>query len=317
MLARDSGSDRLHPIATLVAGDFVGEMALLDDGKRTASARALDRVEVVVIPTADLTLPAEMSVNEALKLKLARIMVRRTQQSNEQTAQKLQEMIDEAERRVEMSKFMSRVMVGVSVYTFSIGAMLSFGGSYHEQPFAVVGILAAFSLATYLNIKTSPFSVSDYGFNVHHWVRSVASGLGLTLLTLGIALLAKSIGVMQIAAWSDHQLVEPDLMTSSLLTGLFSYGTFVLAQEFIVRSGLQSSLMIHLTMPNKTLVAIVLSGLLMSTSYALLSLWAAILVFPFSLALGWVYSRYPTLTGTALAHFIVGSTLLWIVGLPF
>ena len=114
ILMKDIESDTTHALATLGPGECVGEVALLDAGSRSASAKAIEHVTVSVIHTSDLRKASDgqMSLDSLLKVNLAEIMAERMRTSNVGTVKNLQEMLEEAEKRIEMGKFMSRVLIG-------------------------------------------------------------------------------------------------------------------------------------------------------------------------------------------------------------
>jgi len=319
VLVTDVEAGQVHPVATLKPGDCVGEMALIDAGTRTASARAVDLVGVRVVNVDDLVVKdtTELSATDALRVHLAQTLAERTRSSNEAAARNLTDMVAEAERRVAMSQFMARILVGVCLYTFAIGAILGFGGSLQDNQISVIPLLAVFVVALYLNIRTSVFPASDYGFNLHDAPRAMFEGTLIAAAAIVLALAGKWAGTSYFDIWPQQPLFNPVEPSGSSVVIIFFYVCFALIQELIARSGMQSSFAIFLTGPGKTPISIVLAALLMSSTYMLVSLPLAALVFPFALALGWLYARHPTLAGVIWSHLVTAILLNFVIGLPF
>jgi len=85
-------------------------------------------------------------------------------------------------------------------------------------------------------------------------------------------------------------------------------------QEFLSRGGLQGPLEEFLSSKYKVPLAILVSNLLFSTMHLFMSLEIALLVFIPGVYFGWLYSRTHNLLGVWIAHALVGTIGLSIVG---
>jgi membrane protease YdiL (CAAX protease family) len=98
-------------------------------------------------------------------------------------------------------------------------------------------------------------------------------------------------------------------------TFLFIYILIVVPlQEFVARGSLQGPLEEFLSSKYKVLLAILVSNLLFSTMHLFMSLEIALLTFIPGVYFGWLYSRTHNLLGVWIAHAIVGTIGLSIVG---
>lgn len=322
ILVKEANSDRKHAVATLGPGECLGEVALLDAGLRSASARVIDRVRVSVIKVADLELLADKqpSITTLMKLNLAEKMAKRMRTTNEGTVRSLQDMLEESEKRIEMGKFMSRVLIGTCLYTFALGAIKGFSHLVADTTFITVPILLAFALGLFINIKTSIYPASDYGFNTRNWQSSLKEAMLFSIPVLFLAVLVKWVLVHALPSMEGMDVFDfyrsKNTSLGLTIVAFLAYALFAPVQEMIARSGMQSSFQMFLTGKHKTWVSIFLSTLLFSSTHLHVSFILAVLVFPLGLFWGWLYSRNPTLIGVVASHILIGCFGLFIVGFP-
>ncbi len=314
------GVDQAHRLAVLTRGMSVGEVSLLDSGPRSASVRAVTDASVVVLPIERIEQLSngDRSVDVQMKINLAYEMGRRLRATNEATVQVLREKLDEAEKRAEMGKFMSRVLIGTCVYMFALSATKSLADMAHDTALVTVPILAAFAIGLWFNIKASVFPASSYGFTLHNWRPAVCDALLLSLPVAAVIVLLKVILVLTYAPMEGKPVFElyRSKDTLTLVLSAIAYCVFAPIQEMVARSGMQSSFMMFLTSRHKVWLSIFLSTLMFSSTHLHVSVTLALLVFPFGLFWGWLYSRHPTLLGVSLSHVGIGLFALYVVGIP-
>jgi hypothetical protein len=281
----------MHALATLGPGDCVGEVALLDSEPRSASARAVNNVRVLVLQISDLEKDGGevLSVVTRMKLNLARSTAQRMRSSNEGAVRTLHDMLEESEKRVEMGKFMGRVLIGTCIYTFALAALKGFSNLLGDTTFITVPLLVAFAIGIYLNIKTSIYPASDYGLTTRNWKPALKEAMLFSLPVLAVIVLIKWIltqtSVMEGHVVFDFYRSKGTTLPMTLLA--FSlYATFAPIQELVARSGMQSSFEMFLTGKYKTWFSIFLSTLLFSSTHLHVSFILAVLVFPLGAILG-------------------------------
>lgn len=315
-------ADQSHRLALITAGMSIGEMSLLDSGPRSASVRAVDNARVFVLPIDAINQfsNADQSVDIQMKMNLAQELSRRLRSTNETAVQTLREMLNEAETRAEMGKFMSRVLIGTCIYMFALSATKALSDIVPDTTMITVPILIAFAIALYVNIKTSIFPPSAYGFTLKDWRPAVTEAV---LFSLPLAAL---IVLMKLALIHTHpkMIGQPifdfyqskGVSTTTMVLSVIAYSVFAPVQEMVARSGMQSSFMMFLTSKRKVWLSIFLSTLLFSSTHLHVSFTLAILVFPLGVFWGWLYSRYPTLIGVAISHVLLGIFGLFVIGFP-
>ena len=322
VLKKEEGSEETHRLAVLETGMSVGEVSLLDSGPRSASVRAQDAASVLVIPIQDLEnlSQAEQSVDTRMKINLAYEMGRRLRTTNETTVRTLREKLNEAEIRAEMGKFMSRVLIGTCLYMFALGATKALSQYLPDTTMVSIPILVAFAIALYVNIKTSIYPASAYGFNTENWQGALKEAFLFSLPVATLIVVVKWILTMNHPAMEGLPIFDlsrsRDLSWLTIVGFAAAYSCFAPVQEMIARSGMQSSFQMFLTGKHKTATSVVLSTLLFSSTHLHVSLQLAALVFPLGLFWGWMYSRHPTLIGVSASHVFLGLFGLFVVGFP-
>lgn len=322
VLRRSEVSLRTHRLAVLEPGMSVGGIALLDRGPRSASVRALESSRVLVIPIRDLerTSTTILPIDAQLKIALGHELATHMRTTNDATIQTLHEKAEEAELRAEMGRFMCRVLIGTCLYMFALNLIRVLARYLPDTTMVTVPILFVFAIGLFINIKTSSFPTSAYGFTTRNWQAAVREAILFSLPVAGIIVLAKWILVHAVPEMAGQPVFDfyrsKGVSTQTAIMAAAGYALFAPIQEMIARSGMQSSFMLFLTIKHKTIVSIMLSTLLFSSTHLHISLLVALLVFPLGLFWGWLYSRNTTLIGVSLSHVALGLFGLFVVGFP-
>lgn len=317
---RESDTEVDHVVATLTVGDSVGEMALIDDSPRSASLRAVGAATVAVVPISALSGGADerLSLASKMKLNVAQVMAGRMRDANANTVKGLRGLLEEAERRAEMGKFMSRVLIGTCLYIFALGALKGLSHLVPDTTFVSGPILIAFAIALFINIKTSIYPPSQYGFNLNDWQGALREAILFSIPVMVLAVLMKWVLVHTHPSFQGLPVFDfyqsRNASLGMTVAAVSIYATFSPIQEMIARSGMQSSFQLFLTGKHKTWLSIFLSTLLFSSTHLHVSFTLAVLVFPLGLFWGWLYSRHPTLIGVSVSHVLIGCFGLFIVG---
>ena len=322
VLKREKGSDAQHRLALLGAGKSIGEVSLLDGGPRSGEVRAVADSELLVVSVPELLdhMGRELSAANRMKINLAYEMAARLRNTNETTVQTLRERLEEAERRVEMSKFISRLLIGLCLYMFALGVTTALSKVVGNTSLISLPILAAFAIGVYRTVKTSPWPPSAYGFTLKNWKTHAWEGVYLSIPPAAVIVLAKWFAITVVPDMADLSLFDLSRSTGwsplYIVLAAAAYCAFTPVQEIIARSGIQSSFQMFLTHKHKTREAIFLSNLLFSVTHLHVSLHLALLVFPMGLYWGWIYSRQGSLVGSSVSHAILGVFGMFVVGFP-
>ena len=322
VLKNEQNSEYFHRLATINTGMSIGEVSLLDRGNRSASIKATEdsTVLAISIDKIESLSQAEHSIDVKMKINLAFEMAKRLRTTNETTVKTLREKLDEAEIRAEMGRFMSRVLIGTCLYMFALGATSALSDHLPDTTIVTIPILLAFAFGLYVNIKTSIYPASAYGFTTKNWRRAVKEALIFSipiavLIVLVKYTLTKTMPELYGAPIFDFYRSNGTGLGETIMFAVF-YASFTPVQEMISRSGMQSSFQMFLSGKYKTVLSIFMSTLLFSSTHLHVSVSLALMVFPLGLFWGWLYHRNPTLIGVSLSHVMLGLFGLFIVGFP-
>lgn len=322
VLKNEADSELSHSLAVLKAGNTIGELSLLDSGRRSASVRAVDDCEVLAIPIRDIENLArqEESISTKLKISLAYELGKRLRDTNEITVTVLNERLEEAEKRVEMGKFISRVLIGICLYMFTLSITRALADMVDSTELISIPILLAFAFGLYRTVKTSPYPASAYGFTLKNWKQNILEAVLFSIPVLIIIVLVKWLCIEFVAAFSDMQLFDLSASTgldlSSVLMFSLAYALFTPVQEMIARSGMQCSLQMFLAGKYRIPEAILLSNLMFSATHLHVSVVMAVVVLPVGFFWGWLFYRQGSLVGTSVSHAIIGISSFFVIGMP-
>jgi len=320
VLKREDGSDTRHRLALLTAGQSIGEVSLLDSGPRSGAVRAVCDSEVVVVPIERLRgQQDQLSAAGRLKINLGYELAARLRRTNETTVETLRRQLDEAENRVEMGKFITRLLIGLCFYMFALGVTTALSKVVPDTSIISLPILAAFAIGVYRTVKTSPWPPSTYGFTLRNWHRHALEGVLYSVPIAALIVVLKWVGVTFMPSLHGQPVFDLARSTGLSLGEIFLYGSaycaFTPVQETIAR-GTQASFQIFLTGRYKIVQAIVLSNMLFSVTHLHVSIGLALAVFPIGMYWGWIFARQGSLVGSSVSHAILGVFGLFVVGIP-
>ncbi len=313
-----SGSDfklrDLHP------GAIIGEVALLDEGLRSASVRATVDCTLMKLHMEDLRLPKEVeqSCMVATRLCLARELTRRFRDINEKTVTALQAQLSEAKARIAMGTLVCTLLMLNSGYVFVLQMATTLSRKSGDTAFVSIPLLLFFAAGTGFAMKRSGYPRAMYGLVTGSWKRSVTESLLFTFPLLALIVLAKYYLIRTEPAMMQDRLFEMGayfkMSPVKMLIVAGAYGIVAPIQEIIARGAIQSSFQEFLVGRHRKLVAILMANLMFSMSHIHMGIPVVLLVFLPGLFWGWLFSRHGTLIGACLSHVIVGLFAFYVVG---
>ncbi|MBL8287948.1 MAG: cyclic nucleotide-binding domain-containing protein [Rubrivivax sp.] len=318
-----SGDDVDHRIGEMDSGSVVGEVALLDRGTRSTTVRALADASVLVLQLGDPARAAAAALDPALQmqLNLAGEMARKMRHVTSGTVRHLEASLLEARTRVEMGRFMSRVLIGTCLYMFAMVLMQPLRALVPDSTVFSVLVLLGFAFGLWLNIRTSMFPPGAYGFTLEGWRPALREAVLFSLPILAAIVGLKWLLLHASPAFEGRQLFDlyrpAALGAGGTLAVAAAYALFVPVQEMVARSGIQSSLAMYLRGRHRVPMSIFMSTLLFSSTHLHTGVVFALAVFPMGLFWGWLYSRHPTLVGVVCSHLLIGLFAVFVVSFPY
>lgn len=316
----DARHDQYHTIATLGAGDMVGEISLLDKGLRSASVSAKSFCRLRSISYDDLHAIADRDKTiYRIFYSISKNISERLRHSNDVALEAMEKQLDEFRTRVMLGNFFVYVVIIMSLYTFSLDGLKYVINIGKNSSYVTLPLTLAFLIFFVFLMKTSDFPLKKFGLTLENWRKAIFEGIVFTIPFTAAILIVKWLLINYIPHYMGRSMIEGLAKMSaepeSWWTFLFIYILIVAPlQEFLSRGGLQGPLEEFLSSKYKIPLAILVSNLLFSTLHLFMSLEISLLVFIPGVYFGWLYSRTHNLLGVWIAHALVGTIGLSIIG---
>ncbi len=326
VVARDEESDRTIVIGEIAAGEVVGELAVFDELPRSATVRARTDATLHSIAFHDLrpsfglmarsTLdprpkPMRRAYHKLLE-NLAAAMADRMRGRNV-------ELRNAAKQREAVGNFLVNILVLVCFYTFFLSGLVELENAPANTSYISIPIQVIFAAGSWRFIRQSGYPLRQFGLSHQHLFGSLAESVLFTAPVLAIltglkwmmlTLRGNPNGVPLI----EHTDVVARFTDSALVPFVVIYALSSVVQELIVRSALQSSLLMFLAEPGRRTKAIGIAALIFAMTHLHMSFHFAAAAFIPGVFWGWLYARRPNLAGVALSHIAVGTYVFFIMG---
>lgn len=219
-------------------------------------------------------------------------------------------------------RFTLRLLVCLGVFALLASALTSLEQQLPTRLFVTATLVLICALATWLFMKDSHLKPADFGVTLHNWRAHAIESIRLSAPIL-IGVLALKGMVLNGFGPQALSLFQPGLAihhssTPLVMTVLIASAILGVAQEFVVRCGIQGSLQIFYSEDRFEFPwrAVLVSNLLFAATYAHLSpLWAALVFVP-GLFWGWLFARQNSLVGIAISHALISTCTLLVFGFP-
>ena len=256
-----------------------------------------------------------------MQLNLGRELAHKLRHSTTGAVRHLESALHEEQKRAEMGRFMIRVLIATCLYTFALVLLQPLKALVPDSAVFSVLILLGFAFGLWLNIRTSMFPASAYGFTLAGWRPALREALLFSVPLLAVTVAVKAVLLQTSTAFAGLSLFDFYRQAGHGPAGTLAvagtYALFVPIQEMVARSGIQSSLMMYLRPDHRVPISIFMSTLLFSATHLHTNIEFALIVFPFGLFWGWLYSRHPTLVGVTASHLVIGIWAVFVVSFPF
>lgn len=307
-----------HAIAVLKEGESIGEMALIDNAPRSASAIAKTPCKLYKFDIDTLnTDPKLTQILTLIANKISQNIANRLRYTNEIT-------LDALKSKYVMSIFFIRIIILLAVYALSLNLIEKSGKYFASTTLLSLGLIIIFTLVVISIIRQSGNPYSFYGVTWKNGTRYFFEGVFFSIPIMLTVLFIKWIAISNVASLNHFPLFD---QTAIFSTGLsFNWGSYFMfmalyslfcpVQEFIVRGCIQTSLqtLMEGTTYRVKWNAIIISNLLFASAHSHTSLGFALSVFIPGIFWGWLYYRQRSLVGVSISHIMIGVWSAFIVG---
>lgn len=234
-----------HQIATLKAGDTIGEMSLLDKQPRSASIKALNDVTVFVLAMDDFNslINAKSDLYKKIMSQLSATLSRRLRYTNDVVVASLQSKITQSK---EITLFISTIIIIMAFYPFILDFASSYLWTATVRIFFLILVFIPFFIPALLFIILSSYRFQTYGLTLNNWSISLYEGIMFSLPILVLIPLIKLV-----LLYYEGKISQPVFFSGLAFDGdsvgiriliIVAYITFSILQEIMARGVLQTSL---------------------------------------------------------------------------
>ncbi|HAT1659513.1 TPA: cyclic nucleotide-binding domain-containing protein [Legionella pneumophila] len=314
----------IHVIATLTKDEIVGEMALVENNRRSASVKAKTNLTVIEYPLEKVK--AKPKLNLILIKNMAQILSRRLRFTNEVTVKNMQHALNESMGRNALGAFIIVLLWIICLYTLSLHFLSIL---IHElaalTTILSICLISVFAIAIIAAMRFTGLPYSRFGITLKNSWKNTLEAVLLTIPVMILLLMIKAFFIIGINNLNETSLFSGAELFSEnqqidwryYITIMFLYSLFAPVQELMTRSALQSTFFLFL--PGEKLFrkwnAILLSNLIFATMHTHLGLNYTSLTFIAGLFWGWLFHRQQSLIGVSVSHIILGVWSMFIVGL--
>ena len=310
-----------HVIGQVVAGDPVGELALLDPAPRSATVRALSAARLLRISFSDITQLSKENPEISLFLELTKNLSKRLRSTNTAVIEALKMELEEHKLHEHMGRFLVLVLVAISVFMYGLSGLKYLVSIASNSSYVSIPIILFFTVFTWLFIRSSKLPMSTFGITTKYWKKSICEAVLLTIPVAGVGTLIKLFLIHNYSSYMGQQLFEPyaylDMQEKTIgywLFFAFAYSLFVPLQELIARGTLQGLLEQFLIGKHKVVTSIFISNLLFGIIHFFMSERVGMIVFVLGLYMGFLYAKTRNLIGPIIAHILIGIWVFFVLG---
>jgi CRP-like cAMP-binding protein/membrane protease YdiL (CAAX protease family) len=323
ILKHDEATGYEHLVSVIDAIGLIGEMALVDQSTRSASARATEETELLVIPYDKLSSLAQKNDTFThISLNISKQISHRLRRTDEVTVKSLKAELEWTKVRLEMGRFFFGMLIVLSGWVFIISALKEYDVQIKTTAMVSFPLLLVLMSLCINYVGKSIYPLSFFGLTSEKWKKDCFEGIFFSLPFIVLATFGKWVLINWVPAFQHDQLFGTNyLVANKVLTPTVSlmlslgYLGLVPAQEFIARGFLQSMLTASFSGASHIFWSIILSNLVFSAFHAELSILYATMAFLVGCFWGWLRNRQGSLVGSITSHIFIGAWCLILLDL--
>jgi len=324
---RGQESEQGHQITILKAGEVVGELALIDNQKRSATVQALEETRLAGIDILAFQSNSQMlEIHSVLVKNIAHSLADRLRNSNAAVISGLERELSQVKARVALGLFTVNTLILASLYTLNMGAISQLVQKAQNSTFVSAPIILIFATLFLVMMIKSYYPLEVYGITIKNWRKSIIEATLFSFFLLAMGVLVKfvvfypEIVNQQMSLFKIAEIFHagPAAIKETVMLMLM-YACFCPLQELVARGGLQGSLSNFLvgSMKRRQWIAIIVSNLIFAQAHIHFNITFAAVTFVTGLFWGWLFARQKNLIGCSWSHVLIGVGGMFIIGFDF
>ncbi len=310
-------------LATLKRGDILGEMAVIGEHRRGATARAKGPVQLFEISLETLSYtPGGKEIAEKVRAQFPKILTERIKGGNITAAEAIQKQLEHEQARSHLGNALVYLLLLIFIYIYAIKAIDLLQIQVISTTIISIPILIIFAAFMLLLIRKTGYPWSEYGFTFKHWKKDLLASFLLTIPLLVVIFLFKWAVIQTFPTFRELHVISISFLSQNVshdaalfIVFVAAYLIFVPVQEIIYRGAMQTTLEKLLLSKQSTWIAILISNLPFSLIHLHLSFILTIFVYFFGVFWGWMFAWQRSLIGCIFSHIITGFWTFFIIGI--
>ncbi len=304
-------------LSTIEAGEFFGEMAHLENEKRSASVRALENVEILSFHLDALQRdPSKKILYSKIIAKLAKKVSQHLRKTDQNLIDSLKERLKILRSHAQISQTLIHIVVLMAVWFNVLLIVQQFPTPYRTtlDPIFTSALLMLFAFSSVIVIKSSGYPLELYGITIKRWL---AVSIEATIYSLPIMLfflLLKWVLVTNVTLFKGLPIFSSMASLKPIMILVIIYIILSPVQELIVRGCIQSCFRNFFQGPNRVFYAILVSNLLFQIFHTVKEFWLAVASLFLGFFWGYLFEKQKSIIGVSISHALIGTWTLFILG---
>jgi len=322
ILKKNSTRNDYIKLQEMKSGESFGEIAIINQGQRTATVRAIENTELYTLSGKNF-LDFIFHQKNAIEIykNIASVLGKRLNDTNALVLSYYERELLQSEARNALGIFLISSLFAMALFAFILiiaGRLIQY---YGTGVFISPVILLLYSGFLTVNIKLLPYPKSFYGFTLDKWKTELSDSIYYSFLCIILLTILKwlfvwlssnhePVFVYSLSGFSINNKITEIQVISMLFIYVFISSPL---QEIIVRGGLQGPLQFMLGVEYNKWWSILAANMVFSMVHLLFSIRLAIAAFFIGLFWGWLYSKQRGLLGVIVSHMLIGFWLLFVL----
>ena len=319
-----------HILTHLSQGEIIGEMGLFGERKRVATSQAVSLTKLKQLSYYDIfSLVTEDYAFHKIFLNITQSQAQRMNDSKNKLLEIVQEELVESKIKNKIGSFFAFIILWLCLYSFIIKALAILTKTTGNFIFLSLLMLGLFCVFIFIVSKKIGIPSFNFTLNLKQWKSNALESILFSIPFLLFVLLFKFIFVHYISIYANNSIFDfwttwnsiklNGFILNEQKTWIISFLIYILIvcpfQEFLIRGVLQSLLSKLLDHKYKVFFSILISNLIFSLHHLYIFNISALIMFFLGIFFGFLYSRQNSIVGCTIAHILIGTWAIFIVGI--
>jgi membrane protease YdiL (CAAX protease family) len=238
----------------------------------------------------------------------------------------LKKEVKETKTRVHMGIFLINIVTAICLFTYGIDGLRYLVKTVPNTSYLALPLTLFVAIFLLLMMKFSNLTWKEFGLTVVNWKQAVFEGIVFPIPVMAIGVCLKWALIEWNSSYFGREIFEPFAAIQDpsqknwpywIGLNLLYWLIIVPIQELVARGGIQGLLEKFLTGKYHILLSILMSNLIFGTVHVFFALNVGLITFFGGLFIGWIYSRTHNLISSCIAHILLGTWAISILGVAF